>query len=40
MVYKSLLSLNEDDIFENILLVVIKMNNGTIKMVNMKFSLL
>ncbi|WZZ92287.1 hypothetical protein YC2023_120866 [Brassica napus] len=31
--YKSLLSLNEESIFENIPLVVVKMNNGTIKMI-------
>ena len=35
--YKSLLSLNEKCIFENVHLMVGKMNNGTMKVVNMKF---
>ncbi|WZZ81030.1 hypothetical protein YC2023_101602 [Brassica napus] len=37
--YKSLLSLNEEGTFENVHLVVVKMNNGNMKVVNMKFSL-
>ena len=36
--YKIFLSLNEESIFENICLVVVNMNNDTMKMVNMKFS--
>ena len=35
--YRSLLPLNEKDIFENVLLVVVKMKNSTMKMVNLKF---
>ena len=35
--YKSLLPLNEEDIFENISLVVVKMKSGTMKVVNIKF---
>lgn len=35
--YKNLLSLNKKCNFENINLVVEKMNNGTMKVVNMKF---
>ncbi|WZZ70985.1 hypothetical protein YC2023_082355 [Brassica napus] len=35
--YKSLLPLNEEDIFENVLLVVVKMKSGIMKVVNMKF---
>ena len=37
--YKSLLPLNEECIFENISLVVVKMKNGTMKVVNMNFFL-
>ena len=37
--YNSILPLNEEDIFENVHLVVVKINNGAMKMVNMKFSL-
>ena len=29
--YKSLLPLNEESIFENVSLVVVNMNNGTVK---------
>ena len=36
--YKSLLPLNKNNIFENIHLMVVKMNNSTMKMINMKFS--
>ena len=36
--YKSLLPLNEEDIFENVPLVVVKMKCGIMKVVNMKFS--
>ena len=36
--YKSILLLNEECIFENVILVVVKVNNNTMKMVNMKFS--
>ena len=36
--YKSLLPLNEKCIFENVLLVVVKIKSGTMKVVNMKFS--
>ena len=32
--------LNEEVIFENVLLVVVKMKNGTMKVVNIKFSLI
>ena len=35
--YKSLLPLNEECIFENVSLVVVKMKSGTIKVVNIKF---
>ena len=35
--YKSLLSLNEEDIFENVHLVVVKMKSYTMKVANMKF---
>ena len=35
--YKSLLPLNEEGIFENVHLVVVKMKNGIMKVVNMKF---
>ena len=37
--YKSLLLLNEEDIFENVHLVVVKMKSGAMKVVNMKFIL-
>ena len=37
--YKSLLPLNEESIFENVPLVVIKMKSGVMKVVNMKFLL-
>ena len=37
--YKSLLPLNEECIFENVPLVVVKMKNGTMKVVNIKFLL-
>ena len=33
--YKSLLPLNEENIFEKVFLVVVNMNNGTKKVVNM-----
>ena len=36
--YNSLLPLNEKCIFENVHLLVVKMYNGTMKIVNMKFS--
>ena len=35
--YKSLLPLNEEGIFENVFLVVVNMKSGTMKVVNMKF---
>ena len=35
--YKSLLPLNEEYIFENITLLVVKMKSGTMKVVNTKF---
>ena len=35
--YKSLLLLNKESIFENVPLAVAKMNNGTMKKVNIKF---
>ena len=35
--YKSLLPLNEESIFENVYLVEVKMKSGTMKVVNMKF---
>ena len=35
--YKSLLLFNEKSISENVSLLVVKMKNGTIKVVNMKF---
>ena len=35
--YKSLLPLNEECIFENVSLVVVKMKSGTMKVVNIKF---
>ena len=35
--YKSLLPLNEGNIFENVPLVVVKMKSGTMKVVNLKF---
>ena len=38
--YKSLLLLSEKCIFENVPLVVVNMKSGTMKVVNMKFSLL
>ena len=38
--YKNLLPLNEKGIFENVPLVVVKMKNGTMKVVNMKFPLI
>ena len=34
--YKSLLPLNKNNIFENIHLMVVKMNNSTMKTINMK----
>ena len=37
--YKSLLLFNEEDIFENVHLVVVKMKSSTMKVVNMKFPL-
>ena len=37
--YKSLLPLNDESIFENVHLVVVKMKSVTMKVVNMKFSL-
>ena len=37
--YKILLPLNKEDIFENVSLVVVNMNNGTVKVVNMKIHL-
>ena len=37
--YKSLLPLNEEYIFENVPLVVVKMKSGIMKAVNMKFPL-
>ena len=37
--YKSFLSFNEENIFENINLIVVKMKSGTMKVVNMKFLL-
>ena len=37
--YKSLLPLNKKYIFENVLLVVVKMKSGTMKVVKMKFSI-
>ena len=37
--YNSLLPLNEEDVFENVYLVVVEMNSGTMKVVNMKFPL-
>ena len=33
--HKSLLPLNEEDIFENVSLMVVKMKSGTMKVVNM-----
>ena len=33
----SLLPLNEEDIFENVTLVVVKIKSGTMKVVNIKF---
>ena len=38
-IYKSILPLNEENIFENVSLVVVKMKNDTMKVVNMKFPL-
>ena len=35
--HESLLPLNEDGIFENVSLVMLKMKSGSIKMVNIKF---
>ena len=35
---KNLLPLNEEYIFENVYLVVVKINKGTMKVLNMKFS--
>ena len=35
--YMNLFSLNEENIFENIFLVVIKMKNNTMKVVHVKF---
>ena len=37
--YKSLLLLNEENIFENVSLVVVKMKSGTLKVINIKFPL-
>ena len=37
--YNSFLPLNEECIFENVSLVVVKMKSGTMKVVNIKFSL-
>ena len=37
--YKNFLSLNEENIFENVPLVMVKMNNSTMKVVTMKFFL-
>ena len=34
--YKSVLPLYEEDIFENVSLMVVKKNNGSMKVVNMK----
>ena len=34
--YKNLLSFNEEDIFENIFFVVVKMKSGIMKVVNIK----
>ena len=36
--YKSLLPFNEEDIYENVSLVVVNINYGTKKVVNMKIS--
>ena len=36
---KSFLSFKEEDIFENVSLVVVKMKSGIMKVVNMKFPL-
>ena len=36
--YKSLLPLNEENIFESVPLMVVKMKSGTMKVVNIKFS--
>ena len=38
--YKSILPLNKENTFDNIPFVVVKMKSGTLKVVNMKFSLL
>ena len=38
--YKSLLPLNEESIFENVHFMVVKMKSGNMKMVNIKFDLL
>ena len=35
--YKSFLSLNEKCIFENVLLLVVKMKSGNLKVINMNF---
>ena len=35
--YKTILLLNEENIFENVTLVVVKMNNSTMKVVNTTF---
>ena len=37
--YKSLLQLNEKYIFESVFLVVVKMKNSTMKVVDIRFSL-
>ena len=35
--YKSLLPINEEYIFENIPLIMVRIKNSTLKVVNMKF---